>query len=203
VKHILAAALATTFSVSLMASYGVGVSTYPMGTDGRMVSAEATGIVSNNGGVGMQARYTQRMTGELTLDAGAGISGGERSSRFFAGADYELLPDWHNQPRVSVKGIFTSASEFNTRNNILTAAPTVSKGFNMWGQEVYPFAALPYGIGLNSDSKTYETTLNLSVGAISKLPIQGYEYLTANVEATIDIKDSWTGLFLGVSYPLN
>jgi hypothetical protein len=201
-KRILITAT-TLFASANLWAYGVGVSTYPMSPEKKVLTAEATGIVSSKGGVGLQARYTQRITNELTADAGLGISGGERSSRFFAGADYELLPDYQNQPRVSLKGIFESASEFDARNNIIAVAPTVSKGLDMWGQEVYPFAALPYGVGLNSDTKTYETTLNASLGAISKMPIEGYENLTASVEATINLKDSWSGIFFGVTYPLN
>lgn len=184
-------------------SYGIGVSTFPMMTDTKMVSAEFTGITSTGGGVGMQARYSQKMNSALMLDAGVGLGAGERSNRLFAGADYEILPDYMNQPRVSVKTTLSNAREFEKRRNILSLAPTLSKGFSFWGEEAYPFVALPMGLSLESGSKTYETVMALSLGMTGQLPVDGYRHLTGNVEATVDIKDAYTGIFFGVSYPIN
>lgn len=191
------------FLPSVLLAYGVGYSTYPMMPGDKMVSTEFTGIVSSGGGVGMQARYTQNLNKETVVDAGLGISGGERTSRFFAGLDYELFPDYENQPRISLKTSLVNAKEFDNRFNIIAVAPTFSKGFSFWGQEAYPYVSVPFGVRLNDDIKSYNTTMNLSVGANSRLPFEGYHNLTANIEATVDIKDSWTGVFLGVSYPLN
>lgn len=183
--------------------YGIGYSTHPLLPSKKLLSTELTGIVSNGGGVGIQARYTQNLSKEAVFDAGLGIGGGERSSRIFAGLDYEIFPDYAQQPRVSLKGTLENAKEFDTRMNILSLAPTVSKGFSFWGREAYPFVALPFAVGLNDDTKTYETMVNLTLGATGKVPLRGYQHLTANFEATVDIKDSWTGFFMGVSYPIN
>lgn len=184
-------------------AYGIGQSTYPLMEKQHMISTEITGITSTGGGVGMQARYTRKMNNKLVLDGGIGLSGGERSNRIFAGADWEIFPDYMNQPRISVKTSLENAKEFKLRRNILTVAPTVSKGFSFWGKEAFPFVALPLGVQLINETKSYETIANLNLGVTGNLPIAGYEKFTASAEATVGIKDSYTGVFLGLSYPLN
>ncbi len=183
--------------------YGVGFSTYPLMVEQKMVGAEMTGISSDKGGVGVQARYTQRMTQSITLDAGAGISGGDRSNRIFAGVDYEMFPDYMNQPRISLKTTWTNAEEFDSRRNIIGVAPTVSKGFSFWGKEGYPFVSLPVSLNLDSDTKQYETMIGANFGILGNLPIEGYRDIIGKVEGMVDIKDSYTGIFLGLSFPIN
>ena len=184
-------------------AYGTGYSQYPLLPEKRLVSTEFTGITSNGGGVGVQGRFTQKLNSKAVVDAGLGMSGGERDSRFFVGADYELFPDYGNQPRVSTRISFENAKEFDVRRNILSVAPTVSKGFSFWGEEAYPFISLPVAVNLDSDSKTYQSQMNLNLGVTGNLPISGYKHLIGSLEGTIDLKDSYTGVFLGVSYPLN
>lgn len=182
--------------------YGVGFSSYPLMEGGHMAGAEMTGITSDRGGVGVQARYTNRLTQPLTLDAGAGFSGGERSNRIFVGADYELFPDYMNQPRISVKTTWTNAEEFDSRRNIIGVAPIVSKGFSFWGTEGFPFFSIPVSLNLDSDTRQYETMIGTSVGIMGNLPIEGYREIIGKVEGMVDIKDSYTGIFLGLSFPL-
>ncbi len=184
-------------------AYGLGQSSYPLMIDSKAISTEFTGIVSTGGGVGLQARYTQKLNSKTIVDAGLGISGGERSSRLFAGMDYEILPDYGNQPKFTLKGSFESAKEFNTRLNIIGLAPTISKGFSFWGQEAYPFLALPIGIGLESESKTYSTRTQVSTGITGKLPIEGYRHLTGSLEANFNLSDSHSSVIIGLAYPLD
>lgn len=184
-------------------AYGTGYVTYPLMPEKRIVSTEFTGIASDGGGVGLQGRFTQKINEKLIVDAGMGIAGGERDSRFFLGADYELFPDYMEQPRISTKVTYTNAKEFDVRRNIFTVAPTISKGFSFWGHEAYPFLSLPVGINLNGDNKTYESQINTNLGITGNLPIEGYRNLMGTVEATIDVKDSFSGFFVGLSYPLN
>jgi hypothetical protein len=197
------------FCVSLFAlsfnawSYGIGVSTFPMMTDKKWVTGEFTGIASDGGGVGLQARYSQKLNSALMIDAGAGFGGGDRSNRIFAGADFEILPDYMNQPRVSIKSSLINAREFDTRRNILSIAPTISKGFSFWGNEAYPFMSIPLGLSLENGSKTYETIASVNLGIAGHLPIEGYRHLMGNIEGTFNLKDSYSGVFFGVSYPLN
>lgn len=183
--------------------FGTGVSTYPIMLDKKFISGEFTGITSTGGGVGVQGRYTQRLNSKTIIDAGIGMSGGERTSRLFAGADFELYPDYQNQPRVSVKTTFENAEEFDVRRNTIGVAPTVSKGFSFWGHEAYPFVTLPYRVSLDADNNTYQTQANLSLGITGALPFEGYKHLTGTLEAAVKLKDSYSGIFMGISYPIN
>jgi len=202
-KKILALGLLSLgFSSQVFASYGTGYSSYPMMSDKKFFSTEVTGITSTGGGVGAQVRYGQKINSALLIDAGVGISGGERTNRIFAGADYEIFPDYLNQPRVSVKTTITNAEEFGTRRNILSIAPTVSKGFSFWGYEAFPFVSIPMGLSLESGSKTYETISSFNVGITGNLPIERYSHLTGTLEAIVDLKDSYSGVFMGVSFPI-
>jgi hypothetical protein len=184
-------------------AYGIGLSTYPLKVETKLLSAEFTGITSTGGGIGMQGRYTQKLSEHGTIDAGLGISGGERSARIFAGYDVELFPDYENQPRTSVKAFIENSKEFRDRRNILGIAPTFSKGFSFWEKEAFPYISFPYGISLNNNSNSYNTTLSANVGISGLIPTEVGEtkQLTANAEAIIGLKDSFSGFFMGVAYP--
>lgn len=197
----LTAVLATLFCAPLWA-FGTGVSSYPLMLDSSLLSAEFTGVTSTGGGVGMQARYTRKVTSGIVLDAGAGFGGGERERRFFVGSDFEIFPDYMSQPRVSIKTTYANKKEFDTRQNAVSIAPTVSKGFSFWGEEAYPFIALPYTVSLIGANNTYVTSANLNLGIAGALPIEGYRHLTGSFEINASIKDSYSGVFLGISYPL-
>lgn len=185
--------------------YGMGISTFPLQEDKKVLSAEVTGIVSKGGGLGLQARYTQKLNEASSVDAGVGISAGERSARLFAGYDYELFPDYDIQPRTSIKAFVENSKEFGTRRNILGFAPTVSKGFSFWGNEAFPYLSLPYGISLDGKRNEYETTLSANLGISGVI---SSEYLivdkpvTANAEVIIGLKDSFTAVFVGFGYPI-
>lgn len=201
--------LGLTLSLGLGSSaafgYGMGISTFPLEQDKKLLSAEVTGIVSNGGGVGLQARYTQKLNELSSVDAGLGISGGERSARLFAGYDYELFPDYDIQPRTSVKAFIENSKEFGTRRNILGIAPTVSKGFSVYGQEAFPYLSLPYGISLDGKKNSYQTTLSANIGFSTVIPSEQSmtsKPITANAEAIIGLKDSFSGVFVGFGYPI-
>lgn len=183
--------------------YGTGVSTWPLNLQRKIVSAEFTGIVSQGGGVGVQARYTHKINQRVTFDGGLGFAGGGMTGRIFAGADLEIFPDYQTQPRVSIKATFEHAREFNNNNNIITFAPTFSKGFSFWGKEGFPFISIPVGISLDTGaSRTYKTIVGANIGIAGKIPVRGMQHILASVEATIGVKNSYTGLFVGLSYPL-
>lgn len=185
--------------------YGTGISTFPLAEDKKILSTEVTGIVSNGGGIGLQARYTQKLNLESSVDAGLGISGGERSARLFAGYDYELFPDYDIQPRTSIKAFVENSKEFGTRRNILGLAPSVSKGFSFWGREAFPYLSLPYGISLDGKKNQYQTTLSANLGISGVIPgdaLFANKSLTANAEVIIGLKDSFSGMFVGFGYPI-
>ena len=201
----LTAAIIMTMGIGQKAhAYGTGLSTFPLEVETKLISAEFTGITSAGGGVGMQARYTQKLTENGTLDAGLGLSGGEHSARLFAGYDVELFPDYENQPRTSIKAFVENSKEFGDRRNIMGIAPTVSKGFTFWGKEAFPYLSVPYGISLNGSNHSYNTTMSANIGISGVIPseIGRNKQLTANAEAIIGLKDSYSGLFVGVAYPI-
>lgn len=198
-----------TLSVGLGSSaafgYGMGISTFPLEQDKKVLSAEVTGIVSDGGGLGLQARYTQKLNEVSAVDAGLGISGGERSARLFAGYDYQLFPDYDTQPRTSIKAFIENSKEFGTRKNILGIAPTVSKGLSFWGNEAFPYLSLPYGISLDGKRNQYQTTFSANIGisgVISSDYLATNRPVTANAEMIIGIKDSFTAVFFGLGYPV-
>jgi hypothetical protein len=188
------------FVVSRVFAYGTGYSTHPIPEEQRMINIEAMGIVSDNGGLGIQGRYTHRLNTDLTLDGGLGISGGDRENRIFVGADYMLFPDYESQPRLSLKGSYILSEEFGTSTNNFSISPTVSKGLSMWDQEIYPFLAVPVGLQLVSEGNKYETTIGASLGATAPLMLENAEKLFLNAEVNIDLKDSYTAFFTGIGY---
>ncbi|MDD0854271.1 hypothetical protein HBN50_14250 [Halobacteriovorax sp. GB3] len=199
VISIVAAMAASASSLAV----GMGYSTFPLMSNTKMLSTEATGITSSGGGVGAQVRYTYKMNQMLTFDGGLALNGGERDGSIFASADYEIFPDFMNQPRVSLKAQFENSKEFETRKNSFTFAPQVSKGFSFWGKEAYPYASLPLGLKLDTKEKSYESTLSANVGINGHLPIEGYQHLLGNAEVQVDLKDSFTAFVFGVSFPIN
>ena len=195
-----------TLSIAFNAhAYGIGLSSYPLEADTKYISAEFTGITSAGGGVGLQGRYTQKLNEKSAYDFGLGMAGGEHSGRLFAGYDYELYPDYQTQPRVSLKGYFENSKEFNSRRNIVGVAPSISKGFTFWDREAFPYFSLPYGLSLDSSNQTYNSVLSANIGVtgVFKIHMDGQDKtLTANAEAIIGLKDSFSGLFFGFAYPI-
>ncbi|WP_127716468.1 hypothetical protein [Halobacteriovorax sp. HLS] len=196
----------TTLSTLLLTSnawsLGMGVSSYPMLSGKKLISSEFTGITSSGGGVGLQARYTQKLSSKVIADAGIGISGGERANRFFTGVDFELYPDYSKQPKISVRADLELAKEFGVGRTKLGMAPTISKGFNFWGREAFPYFSMPVGISLDGDTSTYKSTVSANLGINGNLPIESYKHLQANAELQVDVKDSYTSIIVGLSYPL-
>ena len=182
---------------------GMGWSMYPLLTDKKMLSAEMVGDFSAGGGIGFQARYTQRLNSQSTIDGGIGYTSGERAGKIFLGYDYEFFPDYAKQPRISLKGQYSNGKEFNERVNRIHVAPMVSKGFNFWGHEGFPYLAIPMGVNLNSASKTYGWYSQVNVGITGKVPWMKYEHLLTQLEGQINLTNSYSGVYMGLSFPLN
>lgn len=195
--------LAFLGSSSLAFGYGLGVSTHPMDEGKRFVTGEFTGLLQNGKGLGVQFRYVQRLQEKFVVDAGLGVAGGERSNRVFAGVDSMIFPDYKYQPRTSIRTYVENAREFDSRHNILGVAPTVSKGFSFWEREAHPFLAIPLELNLNGKENSYQTSLRLALGATAPIAVSEGKNLVANLEANINLKSSYTGIFAGVSYPFN
>ena len=180
----------------------VGVSAHPFVLKNKAVQTEFTGNFSGGSGVGVQARYIHKINQDLRLDGGVGIQAGERSSRVILGADYLLYPDHRNQPRISMKGTYERLREYSRAIDAIGITPTISKGITIGGNEAFPFIALPVKLKLDSDSQSYERSTSLAMGMTGPLPIKGYRHLIGNIETNVDIKNSYTGLYMGVTYPI-
>ncbi|MCT4642148.1 MAG: hypothetical protein N4A33_07580 [Bacteriovoracaceae bacterium] len=198
-KIILAMALVVSMSSF---SSTIGLSTHPFSTNNRVVTTEFNSYLSNGTGMGITAKYYQRLNRRLNFDAGIGITDGDRSNRLFVGADYEIFPDYGRQPRFSVKGLAETLTFDGDRINTFGVAPTISKGFLFWNKEAFPFVSLPVKVGLNSDEGTYETSTSLATGFTTQLGSGSLRDMIGSVEANFDLKDSYTALVLGVSLPL-
>lgn len=195
--------LAATLSTKLLA-YGTGYTVLPMEVSQKIISAEFSGITSNGGGIGLQSRYTQKATERLSFDAGLGIAGGNYPSRIFAAADYEIFPDYESQPRVSLKMNIENAKENTGHRNIVTFAPILSKGFNMWGHEAFPYLSIPYGISLNPTTQSYSTRASANIGINGPLPLENMEKkLNGSAEVIVGLTDNqYSGFFLSIGYPI-
>lgn len=183
-------------------AYGTGVSTMPLEAKKHHVSTEFTGITSTGGGIGFQARYTRKLSKDMTFDGGLGMAGGERSGRLFLGMDYELFPDYRKQPRSSLKLSYENSKEFEVRRNLVTIAPTFSKGFSFWGKEAYPFISFPVGLNLNTDTQTYDNVFSMNVGINGKLPFEGYRHITGGLEGIVGLKNNFSGIFASLTWPI-
>lgn len=183
--------------------YGVGQVTHPLKRNTHIVSAEFTGIMTDGSGIGLQGRYTRKLAEKITADAGIGLGAGDRSFRVFGGANYDLYPDFGKQPKVSVKAGLEIGREFGNTITTMSITPIASKGLNIYGIEGFPFVALPIALGLNGNSKTYETMYSVAAGWTGKIPMKNMEKFTASLEMNLGLKDNYTGMFLGLAYPLN
>lgn len=200
-KRIVLAMTALCLSAGASAST-VGLSTHPFTMNKKVITTEFNSYLSKGAGMGITAKYFQRLDSRLNVDAGVSVSDGERASAFMAGADYEFFPDYGRQPRFSAKALIESADVDGDRVNNFGVAPTLSKGFAFWGREAFPFVALPVSVGLNTDEGTYETSTALAAGITGRLPIEGYQNLVGNLETNIGLRNSYTAIVMGISMPL-
>ncbi len=193
----------TTAIIGQAFANDIGLSTHPFTLKNKVLSTELDYIGSNGSGTGVSARYFQRFSSKMNFDAGFGVNSGDRENRFFTGLDYVLYPDYGRQPRVSIKGLYSYSTEFDDKVHRIGFAPTLSKGFNISGREVFPFVSLPLQLALNSNESSFETVNKLNVGATSRMPFDGYENLTVNLEAQFDLRNSYNAIAFGIALPIN
>lgn len=200
-KKLLIGFIAITVSVGATAST-IGVSNHPFLMKKHIFTTEYNNYHNAGAGMGISAKYNQRVTDGLNVDAGFGFTDGERESRFFAGADMQIIPDYGRQPKFSIKGTLETEMLDGERVNSFGAAPTISKGFVMWGKEAFPFVALPMKVSLNENEKEYDTSTALAFGMTGRLPIGGVNSLVGNIEANVSLRNSYSSLVMGVSLPI-
>lgn len=194
--------LGTVLLSQVASASTIGVSSHPFTMQKQVIRTEFSNYGSNGAGSGINASYFKRLNERVNFDAGFGISDGKSASKVFAGADFELIPDYGRQPRISIKTLLDSQNYNGDRINSFGAAPTLSKGFSFWGNEAFPFVALPVKVGLNADDNTFQTSTALAAGITGRLPFAGFENLVANLETNIAIRNTNSSIVLGVSLPI-
>lgn len=187
------------FSFSAL-PYGSGLTMYPLKTGDNVLTGEAVWIFHNGSGAGLQGRFTHKFDEDWTADFGTGFGSGERAYRFFAGADYRLFPDVKSQPRISFKGTFEIADEYDDTRVIVGISPVVSKGFTFSsGQKIYPFLSLPMEVNTGSNHTDFGTRLGMGV----HVPVMRGNHsnqLIASGEMNFNLNDSYSALILGLSF---
>ncbi len=184
-------------------AYGTGLTSFPIEVDKNVLSAEVPLILNHGRGIGIQGRYTRKLDEIIRVEGGAGIGSGDRSSRFFVGGDFEIFPDFERQPKFALKTFLERATEFKDTVVILGVTPVVSKGLLFWGNQGHPYLALPVGIGLNNDTKKYQTRISGALGVSGNIPIEDFKKWIGQFELQIDLKNTYSGIFLSMSYPLD
>jgi len=194
--------LALSLMISGAAAANVGISTHPFTMKKQVLTTEFNNYLNNGKGTGLTAKFFQRVSDKVNIDAGTSFSDGERSNRFFAGVDVQLIPDYGRQARVSIKTTVETLTFKSERVNSFGATPIISKGFSFWGKEAFPFLSLPMKVSLNTDKATYETSTALGMGITGRLPFRGYENLVANVETNLSLRNSYSSIVFGISLPI-
>lgn len=168
----------------------MGVSTHPLNEEARVLSAEVSGYMSQQQEVGMGLRYTQEVDRDQLLDFSA--SGGQDSRSFIGGVgmDYALLREDVFQPRISLKPYFQYMKVDATTSSLFGFAPSLRKGLSVYGQEVFPYLAIPSGIMINNSSNEFDFYSSLTVGASMPFPGAGTEKLLLSVQGNKNMGSS-------------
>ena len=119
-----------------------------------------------------------------------------------AGANMQLIPDYGRQPSIAIKGILESENFDGSRLNSFGVAPTISKGLAFWGNEAFPYLALPLKVSLNTNENTYETSTAVAMGVSGNLHVGGFRDLVGNIETNFSLRNSYAAVVMGVSLPI-
>jgi len=176
----------------------VGISSIPLSEYKNMFSLEYNQQLSGSSNPGMQVQYLFSATKKIGFDAGLRIATDDFLG-FVAGASYEVLPDYNNQPRFSVRAFYERENWDGADFNNFGASPTVSKGFNFNSVHLYPFLALPTKISIFEDSDDVNLASSLALGFSGKIPNSKFRNIRAHIEANINLKNTFSNLSLGAS----
>jgi hypothetical protein len=160
----------------------VGISTHPLNNEGRVLSAEMTGHMSERKEIGAGLRYTQEVDRYKVFDLTAGGGQDSRGLVLGMGMNFELLSEDISQPRVSIKPFFQHQRFNDTVSSLIGAAPTLRKGFSITGQEVFPYVAIPSGIKLDSETSEFVYLASLTLGASMPFPGANNDKILLSVE---------------------
>ncbi|MCM2350576.1 MAG: hypothetical protein NDI69_11205 [Bacteriovoracaceae bacterium] len=168
----------------------VGISTHPLSDEGRVLSAEMTGYMSERNEMGAGIRYTQELERYKILDFA--VSGGQdsRGLTVTTGLDYELLSEDMWQPRVSLKPYLQYQRFESQTSNLIGAAPTIRKGLSFSGQEFFPYLALPAGMKIDSSTDEFVYYASTTIGVSMPFPGGNNEKVLLSLEGNKDMGSS-------------
>jgi hypothetical protein len=156
--------LSLLLSLTVQASV-IGISTHPLNEEGRVLSAEMTGYMSQRSEMGAGLRYTQEVDQGRILDFTASGAQDSRSLTLGAGMDFEILSEDVSQPRLSLKPYWQHQKYESESANLIGAAPTIRKGFSLNGQEFFPYIAVPTGMKIDSTTDEFVYYASMTFGA--------------------------------------
>ena len=96
------------------------------------------------------------------------------------------------------KNFVLSSYPFNTTSIYLISLFSIFSGSSISAQD----SLHVYIITIDGDTNTYETTVSANLGINGNVPIESYKHLQANAELQVGVKDSYTSIIVGLSYPL-
>lgn len=176
-------------SVAAQASI-VGISTHPLNDEGRVLSAEMTGYMSQKHEMGAGIRYTQEVDQYKILDLTASGAQESRGASMGAGLDFELLSEDVSQPRVSIKPYLQYQKFESETSTLMGAAPTLRKGFSIQGQEFFPYLAIPTGLRVDNSSDEFVYYASLTMGASMPFPGANNEKILLSLEGNKNMGSS-------------
>ncbi|MCB9094378.1 MAG: hypothetical protein H6621_04840 [Halobacteriovoraceae bacterium] len=195
---ISSALIAIFFASTLCYGSQIGLSTHPLESNQRLLNTEYVGKVSHGSASGIQARYMQTFHERFSAEGGFRVFQ-EDVTTYFAGATYEVYPDYGNQPRISLKGFYERERIDAVDYNNFGVAPIISKGFSFWGYPGYPYMAIPIKLSLDEDTEEYDMVTSLSLGISAELPFEGFENVLGNIEGNVDISGSYSYVSMGIA----
>lgn len=166
-KHILILAFFLSFNVSASV---VGMSTYPINDEGRLVSAELTGHMSARNEMASGLRYTQEVDRDKILDVTVSGAQYSRGLNIGTGLDFTLLREDVSAPRISIKPYLQFQKFENQTSNLLGAAPIIRKGVSIQGREFFPYLAVPSGLKIDSATSEFVYYASMTLGASMPFP---------------------------------
>lgn len=168
----------------------VGISTHPMNEEGRVLSAEVTGYMSQRNEMGAGLRYTQEIDRNRIFDVTASGGQDSRGMTLGTGMDITLLREDVSQPRVSLKPYVQFQKFESVSSTLIGFAPTVRKGFSINGQEVFPYLAIPSGMKIDSDTEEFDFYSSMTLGASMPFPGAQNEQILLSLEGNKNMGSS-------------
>lgn len=165
----------------------VGISTHPLNDNGRVLSAEMTGYMSERNEMGAGLRYTQEVGRERIFDLAVGGGQDSRGLMVGTGLDLELLDEGLSQPRVSFKPYLQYQRFDRTTSSMLGGTPTLRKGFSVNGQEFFPYLAMPTGMKIDSVTDEFVYYASATFGMSMPFPGGQNERILLSLEGNKDL----------------